>query len=92
MSDVLDEYRDLELNEYDLWHLDADPERPPSPGALVPGSEAYCAVYKHSLVVATRRATGINPWPWQLDCSLASHLGRDVFVLAGTGYSRTLAL
>ncbi|KAF8600638.1 P-loop containing nucleoside triphosphate hydrolase protein [Ceratobasidium sp. AG-I] len=91
MSDVLDDYSDLELNEADLLLLDAPPEQPLSRNTLVYGSEAYCASYRHSLTLATQRATGITPHPWQLDCALASHLGRDVFVLAGTGFGKTLA-
>lgn len=91
MSDPLDKYSDLELDERDLLLLDRDLEQPPSRDALVFGSEAYCVSYKKSLALATKRATGIDPYPWQLDCSLASHLGRDVFVLAGTGSGKTLA-
>jgi ATP-dependent helicase YprA (DUF1998 family) len=91
MSDSPDEYSDLELDEQELLLLDGDLERPPSRGALVYSSGAYCASYKHSLALATRKATGIDPYPWQLDCSLASHLGRDVFLLAGTGSGKTLA-
>jgi hypothetical protein len=91
MSDSPDEYSDLELDEQELLLLDGDLERPPSRGALVYSSGAYCASYKHSLALATRKATGIDPYPWQLDCSLASHLGRNVFLLAGTGSGKTLA-
>ena len=91
MSDFPDDYSDLELNEEDLRLLDTDPGQPPSRSTSSYGSEAYCTSYKNSLAIATRNATGINPYPWQLDCSLASHLGRDVLVLAGTGFGKTLA-
>ncbi|KAF8593161.1 P-loop containing nucleoside triphosphate hydrolase protein, partial [Ceratobasidium sp. AG-I] len=33
---------------------------------------------------------GYKPHSWQLDCAVASHLGRDVCVIAGTGFGKTL--
>ncbi|KAF8602964.1 hypothetical protein BDV93DRAFT_409883, partial [Ceratobasidium sp. AG-I] len=34
--------------------------------------------------------TGYEPHSWQLDCTVATHLGRDVCVIAGTGFGKTL--
>lgn len=48
MSDSPDDFSDLELDERDLLLLDEDIERPPSCGAPVYGSEAYCTSYKRS--------------------------------------------
>ncbi|KAF8593813.1 P-loop containing nucleoside triphosphate hydrolase protein, partial [Ceratobasidium sp. AG-I] len=38
----------------------------------------------------TKSITGYDPHPWQLDCAVATHLGRDVCVIAGTGFGKTL--
>jgi superfamily II DNA helicase RecQ len=42
-------------------------------------------------IEATEKATGFKPHQWQLDVACSIHEGkRDVLVLAGTGYGKTL--
>jgi ATP-dependent helicase YprA (DUF1998 family) len=54
------------------------------------GSEDYCIDYKQRLVQKAQAIANITPYDWQLDAALATHLGKDVFILAGTGYGKTL--
>lgn len=90
MSDVLDEYGDLVLDENAIRLLDGPLDRPLSRGALVRGSDAYATDYRARLATTTETVTGYTPHPWQLDCAVATHLGRDVCLIAGTGFGKTL--
>ncbi|KDN34528.1 hypothetical protein RSAG8_12374, partial [Rhizoctonia solani AG-8 WAC10335] len=100
MSDEIDEYSDIELDEESwkrmgeeadqLGPLDDPLEEPPGPGDLEHGSEAYIRNYRARLIWETRKRTKHTPREWQLQAALAVHLGRDVFVHAGTGSGKTL--
>jgi hypothetical protein len=90
MGDEMDEYEDLILTEEDLLILDTPLDRPLSRGDLIYGSDAYALDYRQRLGASTMSVTTFEPRPWQLDCALAAHLGRDVCVIAGTGYGKTL--
>jgi hypothetical protein len=90
MSDAFDEYEGLVLSEDDLRMLDAPLVRPLSRGALIIGSAAYATDYRQRLGTRTESITGFKPHSWQLDCAVASHLGQDVCLIAGTGFGKTL--
>jgi hypothetical protein len=90
MSDVLYKYDDPVLDENAIRLLDGPLDRPLSRGALVKGSDAYATEYRARLASTTESVTGYKPHAWQLDCAVATHLGRDVCVIAGTGFGKTL--
>jgi hypothetical protein len=98
MSDYFDENEPLDLPEDVLQILDAPFEvslgsplaRSAPQQDLELGSVKYCTVYKEKLVQKAQEIAGITPYDWQLEASLATHLGRDVFILAGTGFGKTL--
>ncbi|KDN37963.1 hypothetical protein RSAG8_09814, partial [Rhizoctonia solani AG-8 WAC10335] len=102
MSDGIDEYSDIELDEESwkrmgeeadqLGPLDDPLEEPPGPGDLEHGSEAYIRNYRARLIWETRKRTKHTPREWQLQAALAVHLGRDVFVHAGTGSGKLFPL
>ncbi|KDN41835.1 hypothetical protein RSAG8_07206, partial [Rhizoctonia solani AG-8 WAC10335] len=78
-----------------LLHLDQVPVDLGAPRPLTDfefGSEGYRRNYKKALALETKERTHLDPHDWQLDVALNSHLGPDVFLLAGTGSGRTLAL
>ncbi|KAG9082563.1 hypothetical protein FRC06_004932, partial [Ceratobasidium sp. 370] len=56
------------------------------------GSEEYCINYKQRLVQKAQEIANITPYDWQLEAALATHLGKDLFILAGTGYGKMLPL
>ncbi|KAG8682970.1 hypothetical protein FRC11_014130, partial [Ceratobasidium sp. 423] len=92
MSDYLDEYGELELNEEESRLLDTDLqlERPLGRGALERNSEEYAIEYKNRLTkLWLDNPAQIKPYDWQLDAALASHLGLDVLIIAGTGFGKT---
>ncbi|KAG8681241.1 hypothetical protein FRC08_015767 [Ceratobasidium sp. 394] len=77
-GDVPDDFEDFEFTPEELAAIDAvDSE---------PGIEL-----RRRFVEATKEATGFEPRKWQVDVACMIHKGvRDVFVLAGTGYGKTL--
>ncbi|KEP45708.1 DEAD/DEAH-box helicase [Rhizoctonia solani 123E] len=92
MSDYFDDYAELELNKEESRLLDTDLqiERPLRRGALERGSKEYALDYKNRLTKLWMDSpTNIKPYDWQLDAALASHLGLDVLVIAGTGFGKT---
>lgn len=76
-----DDIADAELTAEELALLDTDPDRPVF-GPLTVAD---------SLRAATKRATGFEPRPFQLDTSLDLHHGFDVLLLSGTGSGKTLS-
>ncbi|KAG8689535.1 hypothetical protein FRC09_012390 [Ceratobasidium sp. 395] len=93
MSDSGDEYDELEITDELATILDAPLDDPPADISLESlefGSSEYCDVYRGLLVQQTRAACKKTPYEWQLEAALATHLGRDVFILAGTGFGKTL--
>ncbi|KAG8725671.1 hypothetical protein FRC12_024139, partial [Ceratobasidium sp. 428] len=90
-----DEYSEIEVTEELARVLDAPLDHAlatPSLDNLNFGSKEYCDVYRTILRQKTWENTEpkIVPYPWQLDVALAIHLGRDVFLIAGTGFGKTL--
>ncbi|KDN42564.1 hypothetical protein RSAG8_06707, partial [Rhizoctonia solani AG-8 WAC10335] len=96
-DEYLDIYDDIELDEGTTRLLDQAPVHVDL-GAPRPlkdfefGSDEYCSNYKKAITLETKKRTGLDPFDWQLDVAPNSHLGRDVFLLAGTGSGKTLAL
>ncbi|KAG9097411.1 hypothetical protein FS749_006365 [Ceratobasidium sp. UAMH 11750] len=94
MSDCGEHYGDLvlteELDQILNQPLDATPDESLAREDLVFGSDEYCADYKRRLTEKVQGVTKFTPHDWQLEAALAIHLGRDVFILAGTGFGKTL--
>ncbi|KAG8776895.1 hypothetical protein FRC12_000635 [Ceratobasidium sp. 428] len=93
MSDSGDEYDELEITDELATILDAPLDDLPADISLESlrfGSDEYCDAYRGLLVQQTRSACKKTPYDWQLKAALATHLGRDVFILAGTGFGKTL--
>ncbi|KAG8704537.1 hypothetical protein FRC11_009783 [Ceratobasidium sp. 423] len=90
-----DTYSDIEPDEEATHLLDRDLD---DFGALRPldsfefGSENYCKNYRRSLGIETKARTNLDPFDWQLDVAVNTHLGQDVFLLVGTGSGKTLML
>lgn len=90
MSEVFDDYDDLALDEDAICLLESPLDCPLSRGALVRGLDAYATHFQARLATASESMTGYKPHPWQLDCTVLTHLGRDVCVIAGIGFGETL--
>ena len=94
-DEFTDDYDAIELDEETTRLLDQAPVDLGAPRPLtdfVFGSEVYCNNYKRLLALEAKQRTELDPFDWQLDVALNSHLGRDMFLLAGTGSRKTLAL
>ncbi|KAG9088671.1 hypothetical protein FRC06_001930, partial [Ceratobasidium sp. 370] len=94
MSDYGEDYGDLvlteELDQILNQPLDTPPNKSLAREDLVFGSDEYRADYKRRLTEKVQGVTKFTPHDWQLEAALAIHLGWDVFILAGTGFGKTL--
>ncbi|KAG8735282.1 ATP-dependent DNA helicase sgs1, partial [Ceratobasidium sp. 423] len=77
-----DTYSDIELDEEATRLLDQDLDDFEAPRPLDSfefGSEDYCKNYRKSLAIETKARTNLDPFDWQLDVAVNTHLGWDVF-------------
>ncbi|KAG9081476.1 hypothetical protein FS749_007630, partial [Ceratobasidium sp. UAMH 11750] len=94
MSDYREHYGDLvltkELDQILNQPLDTPPDECLACEDLAFGLDKYCTDYKHRLTEKVQGVTKFTPHDWQLEAALTIHLRWDVFILAGTGFGKTL--
>ncbi|KAG9084457.1 hypothetical protein FRC06_004076 [Ceratobasidium sp. 370] len=77
-EDVPDDFVEFEFMPEELAAIDAVDTEPD-------------VELRDRFIEATKKATGFEPRKWQVDVACMIHKGRrDLFVLAGTGYGKTL--